>query len=148
MQRAVLSVCISCILAGCVKGFLPQKYHSRVINQLCVLYILLSSFSAVQKIPWHQVYSFLNNNAPYAQPLDFSYQLSDLFLDQIAADAQEVLDSEGLAAVSACRFGPDGTLLLELTARDPQTLLAVETLFEEKWQGDVPYIVLEKEGAL
>ena len=91
-----------------MQGILPKGYYSKVINQLCVLYILLSAFTAVQNIPWYQVYAFLDSSCPEVQPMDFSADVTSLLESEVESRAAQLLEQQGLQARARCEPDDSG----------------------------------------
>ena len=145
IRNAALTVCISCILVGVLKNLLPQGACTRVINQLCALYILVSLLSAAQDIPWHELYAMLENDLPRAQALDYTQNLEDLYCDEVRRRAQVLIASHGLEAECICQAAADGTLYLEITPEKAGTAEAIETLLGKEWRENISYTVLKKE---
>ncbi|MBQ5754175.1 MAG: hypothetical protein IIV90_00750 [Oscillospiraceae bacterium] len=146
IRNAALTVCIGCILVGVLKSLLPQGYCNRVINQLCALYILVSLLTAVQDVPWHELYAMLENGLPQVQALDYTQSMWDLYCGEVQQRAQALVASHGVGAECICRTGADGALYLEIIPEDAGAGEKIETLFVEAWREGIPYIILKKEG--
>ena len=142
IRNVALTVCISCLLAGILQGILPKGYCSKVINQLCVLYILLSAFTAVQNIPWYQVYAFLDSSCPEAEPMDFSSDVTALLESEVESRATQLLQQQGLQAQARCETDESGGLRLILEPESGQDPQALTRAFAEYWEEEgIPYEV-------
>ena len=131
IRSVTLTVCLSCLLAGVLQGILPKGYYSKVINQLCVLYILLSAFTAAQNVPWHQ-----------AQPMDFSADVTALLESEVESRAAGLLEEQGLEAQARCEQDDSGSFRLILEPEPGQDARAIEALFAEYWKEEgIPYQV-------
>lgn len=146
IRSAALTVCIACILVGILKSILPQGACSRVINQLCALYILVSLLTAVHDVPWHELYAMLENDLPRVLALDYSQSLEALYCDEVYRRAQTLAVSHGFRIECLCRMAEDGALYLEITPEEAGTEGELEQLFGQAWQEGIPYKVVKKEG--
>lgn len=142
IRSVTLTVCLSCLLAGVLQGILPKGYYSKVINQLCVLYILLSAFTAAQNVPWHQIYAFLDSSCPQAQPMDFSADVTALLENEVENRAAGLLEEQGLEARARCEQDDSGSFRLILEPEPGQDAQSIEALFAEYWKEEgIPYQV-------
>lgn len=146
IQNAALTVCISCILVGVLKSLLPQGACSRVINQLCALYILVSLLTAAHDVPWHELYAMLENDLPRVQVLDYTQSLEGLYCSEVQRRAQALVAAHGLEAECICRTTVNGTLYLEIIPESDDSAEEIETLLREAWQEGISYAVSKKEG--
>ena len=147
IRSAALTICISCLLVGLLKNLLPQGACTRVINQLCALYILLSLAAAVRDVPWHELYAMLENDLPRAQALDYTQSFEELYTNEVERRAQDLLREKGVEAETVCQISEEGTMVLFITPKETAMATKAETLFEEEWLEGGPFTILCREDA-
>ena len=95
MKLWALNVCVACILAGALEMLLPRRESLKSIKTVLALYILVSVVSFPAAADWQ---ALLDLSFEAAQPADYSAYLAESVEARFAADLEEKLARQGVAA--------------------------------------------------